>query len=406
MADYGVLDTGFKRKPKTVIISELQELLKATFGQDLDVSAESPEGQIISVIADTVDPLWEVAEHSYNAFNPNAASNITLENLVKINNLTRKAATASTVLIKYTGVDGTVIPLGSTVSSNSSLTGGISYKFDTESSGIIVGGTFEVLAIAQETGAVQVPIGSITVIDTPIVGITSVTNEAVGNVGTDEETDPQLRSRRESEVALPAMATLDAIVASIQNIDTVLSVKAYENDTVSEITEGGVVIPPHGLKIIVQGSETEEENLAIASAIYLKKDPGIQTSGDVIYTLQDSQGFDKVIKWTTPTIVPIYIDIVTDATSLTALDSSGDVIRDAIMAFIENSVTGYTIGDVVSYARLFTPINSIPDHNVQSLKIGIVPSPTGMVDIGIDGGSLASIVDPDNDITVTINYPS
>lgn len=401
MADYGVTDTGFKRKPKSVIITELENLMKAKFGQDLDVSPESPEGQIISVIADALDPMWETAQHSYNAFNPSAATGATLENLVKINNLNKELATASTVLVKFVGSNGITVPAGTTVSTNPTLTGGVRYKFDVETTGVISDGIYEVLAIAQEKGAVQVPINSVTVIDTPIVGITSVTNDAVGNVGQNDETDPQLRSRREVEVALPAVSTVDAIVAGIQNIESIISVVIYENDTAIETTEDGVTIPPHSLKIIIQGDGTDTEKESVANSVYIKKDPGIQTSGSVSWTLQDSQGFDKVIKWDTPTLVPLYIEILTDAESNSSIQSDGQSIKDALLAYVNDPVTGYKIGDNVSYARLFTPINSVPGHFVQSLKIGFVDPPVATSDLDVNGGSLVTLSESDIDIAVS-----
>jgi len=403
MAEYGVTDTGFKRKPKSVVITELENLMKAKFGQDLDVSPESPEGQIISVIADAIDPMWETAEHSYNAFNPNAATAVTLENLVQINNITKKKATSTTVTVKFTGTDGITIPEGTIVSSNSDDTGGVSYKFNTQAGGIIAGGIYETLAIAQVAGETQIPIGSMILIDTPIVGVDAVTNEAIGNVGQNDETDPELRSRRAIEVALPAVSTTDAIVAGLQHIETVISVVVYENNTPNPITEDGVTISPHSIHVIVQGDLTDEERVSIADVIYIRKDPGIDMDGTDSWDITDSQGFIKTMKWNTPALQEFWIEVDTDATISTALPEDGIDIKNAIVDYINAPATGYKIGNDVSFARLFTPINSIPNHNVQAMRIGFAEFPTGVVDLNIDGGSLAYTLQAN--ILVNINYP-
>jgi len=404
MAEYGVTDTGFKRKPKSVVIKELGNLMKAEFGQDLDISPESPEGQIISVIANAVDPLWQVAEHSYNAFNPNGATGVTLENLVRLNNLKKKKATATTVTLTFTGTDGTLIPSGLVVRTNPTLTGGVSYKFDTTTSGVITGGIFTTLAVCQEVGAIQLPIGSVTILDTAVVGSPTVTNVTVGNVGQNEETDPELRARREIQVSLPSVSTTDSIVAGINNIETVLSVVVYDNDTGSDIGFDGVTVSPHSLYIIVQGDNTPEEKLAIAQTIYIRKDPGIIMDGLVTQNITDSQGFIKSMKWNNPTLVPIWIEIETNATISTALPGDSLALKQAIVDYVNDPVTGFKIGDNVSYARLYTPINSIPDHNVQSLKIGFNSSPTGVVDLDINGASLATVAIAN--INVIPNYPT
>ncbi len=404
MSIYGVTDIGFKRKPKTVILEELKSLMKAKFGQDLDVDPESPEGQMLSVIADAVDPLWEVAEHSYNAYNPTGATGVTLENLALLNSITRKEATSTTVDVTWTGTNGVNIPAGTVVSTDSSLTGGVSYKFTILESGIVTAGTVILQAEAIEKGAIQIPINSVILMDNPITGITSITNIEAGNAGRNLETDPELRSRRTSQVAISATATVDAIRSNILNIDTVISTKVYENDTAISVDYDGVTVPPHAIKAIIQGSETAEEKLAIGQIMFERKCPGISTDGLVSQVITDSQGFDKTFKWDNPTLVPIYITVDTNATVPTALPNDGQEIRDAIMAFINDPATGYKIGDEVSYARLFTPINTVPDHFVQALKIGIAPSPTGTIDLNMDGKSLAFVADPDNDIVINITY--
>lgn len=400
MSDYGVTDTGFKRKPKSVSITELENSMNAKFGQDLDTDPESPEGQIISTVADAVDQLWEVAQHSYNAFNPNAATGVTLENLTLINNITKKKATATTVDLKFSGDNGITIPLGTIVSSDPALTGGVSYKFETLVEGIIALGIYEVLAIAQEVGETQIPELSMTFLDNPIVGVDSVTNELIGNVGQNDETDPELRSRRTSQVALPAVSTIDAIRSGILNIETVLSAKIYENDSAIPISQDGVNISPHSIRAIIQGDETSEESVLIAQEMFIRKDPGIQTEGAESQIIQDSQGFDKTFKWDNPDQIAFYIEIETTAIDAVSAPSEQD-IKDAIIAYATDPITGYKIGDDVSYARLFTPINSVPAHFVQSLKIGFSPSPTGTVDLNIDGGELAVILDANIDITIT-----
>ena len=391
MSDYGVTATGFKRKPKSVILQELEDLMKAKFGQDLDTSPESPEGQMISIIADATAPLWEVAEHSYNAFNPNAATGVTLENLTQINNIKKKKATPTTVVVTFTGTNGIVIPLGTMVSSNSLMTGDINYKFTTEVAGVISGGTFSALAICDTFGAIQIPVGAMTLLDNPIVGVTSVTNNSIGNVGLNDETDAELRARRSLSVSLPAVSTIDAIVAGLINIDTVVAAKVYENDQAININVDGVLITPHAIKPIIQGSNTDAEKALIAKVLFDRKDPGIKTDGTLSWTLQDSQGFDKTFHWDTPELVPIYIIVETKRTTGTSLPDAGSEIKDAIVAYTQDPITGYKIGDEVSYGRLFTPCNAVPDHYVKTIKIGTSPNPTGTADINITGAQLAVV---------------
>jgi hypothetical protein len=84
MSDYGVSSTGFKRKRLNLLLEELNSEVKAIFGDNFNVSPESPDGQINGVVSESNANLWELAEEAYNAFNPKAASGVTLRNLVQL----------------------------------------------------------------------------------------------------------------------------------------------------------------------------------------------------------------------------------------------------------------------------------------------------------------------------------
>lgn len=401
MADYGVTDEGFKNKPLSVILEEMEDEFKSVFGIDLNTSIESPEGQIIDVVSTKVKALWNVAEKAYGAFSPSLSSVTTLDNICKINNVLRDDATYTTVSVVFTGDDGTVIPAGTIIATSALLTGETEVEFSTESDVAISGTTIEVLAIAIESGALQAPVASVVIIKNPIVGIDSVINNEVGNIGREAETDPELRAKREILVASPAVSTTDAIAAGIRLIDTVKSVVVLENESALPATIEGVLMDAHSVKAIVQGAETVEENTAIATAMYDRKDPGIPTTGTESEVVVDTQGFDHSIYWDTPTLVPIYVTILTDASD-DSFPSDGQDIKDAIVDYMNDPSTGSVIGKDVSFGRLFTPVNSVPDHFVQTMFIGKTASPTLPEDVEILGGELATFTQAN--IIVTVNY--
>ena len=116
MSDYGISSTGFKRKRLNLLLEELNAEVKSIFGENFNVSPESPDGQINGVVSESNANLWEIAEEAYNAFNPKAASGATLSNLVQLNGITRLPATKTRAELNLTGDSGTVIPAGSLVS--------------------------------------------------------------------------------------------------------------------------------------------------------------------------------------------------------------------------------------------------------------------------------------------------
>lgn len=374
MADYGVIPTGFNRKRLDTLLEELNQEVQAIFGDNINLSPESPDGQINGVVSESNANLWEIAEASYNAFNPSAASDSTLSNLVQLNGITRLEATKSTVLLTISGTSGTSVPAGSLVSVEDS-----DFTFSTDSTVVIgVGGTVDVNATATETGPIEASIGTATVIETPVTGWDSVTNTAPANVGTDEENDADLRARRQRSVAAASQAIIDAIFAAVADIDGVTQVVVLENDTNATDANG---LPPHSFNVIVQGGSDTD----IVQAIWLKKPAGILSFGTTTSQAVDSQGISHDISFSRPTEVDIYVT-VTVATGPEYPSNGDELIKQAIVDYANGDLVegrGFSLSDDIIYTRLYTPINSVPGHEISDLRIGTSASPTGTANISI-----------------------
>ncbi|MCK5609851.1 hypothetical protein KAR91_48715 [Candidatus Pacearchaeota archaeon] len=85
---------------------------------------------------------------------------------------------------------------------------------------------------AQNAGAVLAVAGSLTNIETPVVGWDNVDNLIDGDIGNDTETNTALRIRRELSLRVLGAATIPAIQARIlQEVANVSTVKVTENDS-------------------------------------------------------------------------------------------------------------------------------------------------------------------------------
>lgn len=87
---YGVVPTGFNRKPLAVIIEELQAVAVEVFGEDVITTPQSPMGQMIGLFADAVASEWEELENTYQSFDVDQAQGIRLDMLSKLRRLERK----------------------------------------------------------------------------------------------------------------------------------------------------------------------------------------------------------------------------------------------------------------------------------------------------------------------------
>lgn len=383
MSEFGISNEGFKRKRLDQLLEELNDEVKSIFGDNFNVSPESPDGQINGVVSESNANLWEIAEESYNAFNPSAATGVTLSNLVQLNGITRLPATSSRAQLSLSGTAGTFIPAGSLVSTSD--TGD---QFSTELDVTLDGaGNASVFANALNTGPITALAGTITEIDTPITGWSSVTNSADAQIGTNEETDVELRSRREQSVARDAQAIIDAIFAGVANVPGVTQTVVLENDT--NVVDGNG-LPPHSFQVIAVGGVDED----IADVIWLKKPAGILSFGNTTVQIIDSQGIPHDISFSRPTEIDIYVEV--DLTTFPEYPANGDeLIKQAIVDYANGELIagrGFSLADDVIYTRLYTPINSVQGHEIDALRIGTSPSPTGTSNIPIGATEISNFL--------------
>lgn len=384
MSDYGITPEGFSRKRLDQLLLELNDEMKAVFGDNFNVSPESPDGQINGVISESNANLWEIAQESYDAFNPSAAAGVTLSNLVQLNGITRLPATTSRVQLSLTGAVDTTIPAGSLISTND--TGD---QFSTEIGIILDGaGNGSVFANATQTGPIIALASTLTEIDTPITGWLTVNNLADAFLGSDEETDIELRARRAQSVSKNAQSITDAIFAAVANTPGVTQTSVLENDTNLVDANG---LPPHSFQVIVLGGIDED----IGNAIWLKKPAGILSFGSIPVQIDDIQGLPHTISFSRPTAVPIYVEV--DLTTFAEYPTNGDtLIKQAIVDYANGNLVegrGFSLGDDVIYTRLYTPINSVQGHEIDALRIGLSPSPTGVINIPILSTETSDFID-------------
>lgn len=237
--------------------------------------------------------------------------------------------------------------------------------------------------IAEEVGPLQAEANSLNVIKTPVLGWDTVTNPLSASLGNFTETDDQLRLRFRNTKFERSSNIMDSLYSALISLDGVESVTVYENDT-DVVDPNG--LPPHSFTPVVLGGDSEE----IAETIWRNKPMGIGSNGNTSVDIIDSQGFTRAIDFERPSPVTIYVTMDIQYNEEYPADGA-DQIRSAI---IEYARENFGVGEDIIWSRLYTPINSIPGHQVDSLFIGISPSPTDEdnIDIGFNEiGSFQSV---------------
>ena len=368
---YGLLTTGFAPKTYTIIVAELEAAFKGVFGASIDLAAQGPFGQLIGILAEREAEVWDAAQEVYASFDPDQATGQALDALSALTGTLREQATNSTVTVTCTGTAGTTIPAGTQFSV--AVTG---VKFETLAAATMAGTfvTVDVDCESVDTGPLVALAGTLTTIETPVDGLTSVTNAADAVPGSDEETDAELRLRREEELRSPANAALEAIREAVLAVDGVTEAVVFENVTM--VTDGDG-IPPKAVEVVVSGSGTGPD---IRDAIFGSVAAGIEMYGTHGGNVTDSMGIVHDVNFTLATEVPCYATAtITYDADLYPVDGDTQALA-AILAYEDTLKMGLDLVGRRCGAGVFA-ISGVLDCVT---TVGESPSPSGAsVTIGI-----------------------
>ncbi len=363
---FGLTANGFKRKRLADIKTEMEDSLKAAFGENIDLIPQSVIGQFIGVMSEREDLEWQTLEDDYNAFYPSTAQGNSLSELVLLNAIQRQDATQSTGTVTLNGTDGTIVTAGSIISTSDT---GTQFTIDIDTT---ISGSTQATVTAIETGEKIALAGTLTVIDTPIAGWSTVTNSSDADLGRDEETDVELRARREASVGALGQNLVDSLFGQLLNIDDVEAALVKDNKTDVTDSDG---IPPHQFLSVVKGGLDAD----IGDIIWKNTPQGIDSFGTTTVQVLDAQGNLQDVNFTRPTDVDIFItvDVTTDADFPV---SGSDDIKANVVAF---GKANFSISDDVIQSRFFTPVNLTPGITDIEIFIGISASPTLTVNLPI-----------------------
>ncbi|QPQ09006.1 baseplate J/gp47 family protein [Klebsiella michiganensis] len=321
------------------VLDTITGYFQQIYGSDAYLEPDSKDGQMVALVALAIHDANNTAISVYRSFSPATALGDALTSNVKINGITRRSATNSTVDLLLTGTVGTTITNGSVRDTNS-----VVWNLPAT---VVIGtdGTVVATATCASTGAVAAVAGSVNGINTPTRGWASVTNPLAATVGVAAETDAELRVRQSQSVALASLTPFDAVDGAIANVEGVTRHKLLENDTETTDANG---LPAHSISAIVEGGDAT----AIANTIRSVKGQGVSTYGTTAVIVTDKYGNPYTIRFSRPIDVPVYVSITLKA--LTGYSSEvGDEIKAAVAAYI-NSLA---IGDSVLLSRVYSPAN-------------------------------------------------
>lgn len=144
----GIDENGITIKTLAQIEAEIDEELRATFGDQINTTPQSVFGQIKGIMAERESLLWELVEGVYNSQYPDTAKGTSLDDIGAITALPRFPADASQVIGQALfGTPGTIVPLGTFFS----VDGDTTIKLSTIAEATLGAGTDEIQDIDFDT---------------------------------------------------------------------------------------------------------------------------------------------------------------------------------------------------------------------------------------------------------------
>lgn len=323
---------------------------REAFGQDLDLSPDTPQGVLITAEVEARDAVARNNAEVANQINPDVAGGIWLDAIWRLTGGFRRAATPSVLIgVQFGGQAGTLIPAGS-----EAIVQATSERFYTlldivlDASGIATGNMQSV-----RLGRIPCPAGALDSIASTVFGWETVANPTAAVVGTDEETDFASRQRRRNTLALQGRSLSESVTSRLYALDGVRSLVFRENILPMVQVIDGISLVAHSIYVCVLGGA----DMDIAQALLNSKTAGANWNGaQLVNVIDQFSGQTYPVRFDRPSTVLIYVRVTIRATPLDA----ESLVRNSIINYangMNDGEPGFAVGEDVSPFELAGAIN-------------------------------------------------
>ena len=390
------VDTGF-------INTQVQDEYKATFGLDLVVTPNTPQGLLI-----TSETLARRAVADNNAalanqINPNIAGGIFLDAIMALTGSFRSAAIPNFLTATLNGVPGTIIPAGAQASDTAfNNTYFLTATVTIPAGGAVTGVTFQ----AVQDGVLPFTNGTLTNILTQVLGWETITDSALTSQGAATQSDVQAREFRRRTLASQGTSLSEAITSACFNVDGVTSLAFIENIASTTEVLYGVTMVSHSIYVCINGGESED----IAYALTNSKSAGASYNNsfgvnEAVTILVPFSNQSLTALFDRPNLIDIYVNMTVEI--LIPLQTPVANLKQAILNYVAgnvNNVQGLGVGINVSPFEISAAVGiQYPGVYIQDCEISLT-SGSGFAaeEILINKWEIANILEGFIDITVSL----
>ena len=296
------------------------------YGPDINTDSNTPDGQWINIFAVSSEDIQQLCVGIYNSFDPTQAVGTSLDSLCQLNSssLTRKGGIYTQVVVNV--VCSSSFSLNGLDTSSpftvSDANGNLFYLINSTT----VSATTNALNFqSAQIGFIQVLPNTLTVPVTIIAGVTSVNNPSSHyQIGSNQETDSQLRIRRAQSTAIPSQGFNQSLYGGLLQIDGLIAATVYENTTTVTALS---VVPAHSIWAICEGGS----NADIANTIYKYRNAGCGMYGSTTVSLTQADGSIFNVSFSLAQDQTLYLSLTVSSLS------GGTIDQTALKAFLADN---------------------------------------------------------------------
>lgn len=250
------------------IYDELASGYRGIYGQDIDLSQDSPDGQRIQIEAKARHDLQQFALSVANGFDPDFATGSQIAKIAKIAGINGvRPATRSQWDLKINTSRSVSLPANYTIQDD------LGQNWLIVAPVTVGAGESNVTFISELFGPISGLAGAVFTQQTVVLGVVGFEAESNALVGTAEETEQEFRNRRRRSVAKPSYSVIGGLIAALWNIPGVTDVRVYENKTSSN--DPVLSLGAHSIWAIVEGGTTAD----IVFNLVTQRSAGCNTKG-------------------------------------------------------------------------------------------------------------------------------
>lgn len=361
-------ERGFIAPEDAVILNGTSADINQAFGNRLNMSPSTPQGQLAASLAAIVSEVFQTFLYYTTQVDPAYARGRMQDAIARIYFIERIDGRASVVQAVCSGSPGTVITSGALATD---LSGNI--WVSQEDKTIPDSGSIEVQFACSVIGPIPCPVGALSTIYQSILGWDSITNPVEAELGRNVEGRREFEERRFASVAKNGIGFLAAMRGAVLEVDGVIDAYLTENVEETNIVVDGITILAKSIYVCVAGGAPDD----VAKAIWSKKSPGCGMSGNTAVTVYDDINYSPPypsyqIRYQSAEVLPFVIK-VTIVNSNNVPNTAQADIRAAVVASF-SGVDGGTrprIGSVVYASQFYCDVAALgPWASIVSITMG------------------------------------